>query len=110
LLGEISEWALSMRIDIKTTAKIADLARLTLTEEELVLYAGHLEQILEYIEQLQKIDTSDIRPLSHVHEMTNVFRSDAVKPSLPSEAVFANAPQARDGYFVVPKVIKDVNP
>jgi aspartyl-tRNA(Asn)/glutamyl-tRNA(Gln) amidotransferase subunit C len=75
-----------------------------------VQYAGHLEQILEYIEQLSAVDTTSVKPLSHVHEMTNVFRSDAVQPSLPTEAVFANAPQARDGYFVVPKVIKDVNP
>jgi len=99
-----------MRIDVKTAAKIANLARLTLSEDELVLYAGQMEQILEYIEQLQAIDTSEVRPLSHVHEMTNVFRNDTVQPSLPPEAVFVNAPQAKDGYFVVPKVIKDVNP
>lgn len=99
-----------MRIDVKTAAKIADLARLTLTDEELVRYAGQMEQILEYIEQLRNLDTQNVRPLSHVHEMTNVFRSDAVRLSLPQEAVFANAPQAKDGYFVVPKVIKEVNP
>ncbi|NLA22540.1 MAG: aspartyl/glutamyl-tRNA amidotransferase subunit C, partial [Candidatus Marinimicrobia bacterium] len=47
---------------------------------------------------------------SHVQEMTNVFRSDDVKPSLSQEAVFANAPQEKAGYFIVPKVIKDINP
>ena len=99
-----------MRVDLKTAEKIADLARLTLSEAELERYAAQMDQILEYIEQLQNLDTSNVKPLSHVQEITNVFRNDEVKPSLPREAVFANAPQEKAGYFVVPKVIKDINP
>ncbi|HPC37001.1 MAG TPA: Asp-tRNA(Asn)/Glu-tRNA(Gln) amidotransferase subunit GatC [Candidatus Marinimicrobia bacterium] len=99
-----------MRVDLKTAEKIANLARLTLSEEELKRYAAQMDQILEYIEQLQNLDTNNVKPLSHVQEMINVFRSDEVKPSLSHEAVFANAPQEKAGYFVVPKVIKDINP
>ncbi|MFH1214708.1 MAG: Asp-tRNA(Asn)/Glu-tRNA(Gln) amidotransferase subunit GatC [Candidatus Neomarinimicrobiota bacterium] len=98
-----------MRIDVKTAAKIADLARLTLNDDEIQKYAGQMETILKYIEQLQSLDTTEVSPLSHVHEMTNVFRNDVVKPSLPKEAVFANAPQEQAGYFIVPKVIKDTH-
>ncbi|MFA7565203.1 MAG: Asp-tRNA(Asn)/Glu-tRNA(Gln) amidotransferase subunit GatC [Candidatus Neomarinimicrobiota bacterium] len=99
-----------MRVDLKTAEKIADLARLTLSEAELERYAAQMDQILEYIEQLQNLDTSNVKPLSHVQEITNVFRNDDVKTSLPKEAAFANAPQEKAGYFVVPKVIKDINP
>ncbi|MCK9560196.1 MAG: Asp-tRNA(Asn)/Glu-tRNA(Gln) amidotransferase subunit GatC [Candidatus Marinimicrobia bacterium] len=99
-----------MQVDLNTAGKIADLARLTLSAEELVRYAAQMEQILEYIEQLHNLDTSKVKPLSHVHEMTNVFRADEIKPSLAPEAVLANAPQEQAGYFIVPKVIKDVTP
>jgi len=99
-----------MRVDLNTARKIADLARLTLKEDELARYAAQMEKILDYIEQLQALDTRNIKPLSHVHEMTNVFQADEIQPSLAAEAVFENAPQEKAGYFIVPKVIKDVNP
>lgn len=99
-----------MRVDLNMAKKIADLARLTLSKAELTRYATQMETILEYIEQLQNLDTTNVKPLSHVHEMTNVFQADEVKPSLPREAVFSNAPQEKAGYLIVPKVIKDVNP
>lgn len=86
---------------------MAQLAKLTLTPEEEQRYAEQLQKIVTYVEQLQELDTSQVQPLAQVHETTNVMRADEVKPSLEPEAVFRNAPAHQQGYFVVPKVIKD---
>jgi len=96
-----------MRVDENTVLKIADLAKITLTPAEARIYAPQMEKIIEYIEQLQSVDTSQIEPLSHVHEISNVFREDKAAQSLERAAVFQNAPAHRQNYFVVPKVIKD---
>lgn len=98
-----------MQIDIQVVEKIADLAKLSLTEDEKKKYAVQIEDILEYFNQLSQIDTSNIKPLSHVHEMTNVFREDHHADSLSKEEVFKNAPDRFGDYFRVPKVIKDAN-
>lgn len=86
---------------------MAHLAKLTLTPEEEERYTEQLQKIVTYIEQLQELDTSQVQPLAQVHETTNVMRPDEVKPSLTPEEVFRNAPAHQQGYFVVPKVIKD---
>ena len=94
-----------MSVSLKDVEKIADLARLYITEEEKEKYTRQLNVILEYMEQLNKVDTSNVEPLSHPFELTNVFRDDEVQPSLPVDEALKNAPEKSGNYFKVPKVI-----
>ena len=70
-----------MSVSLKDVEKIADLARLYITEEEKEKYTRQLNVILEYMEQLNKVDTSNVEPLSHPFELTNIFRDDDDKLS-----------------------------
>jgi aspartyl-tRNA(Asn)/glutamyl-tRNA(Gln) amidotransferase subunit C len=93
------------KITIKQVEHVANLARLRFDEEEKVLLAAHLGEILEYIEQLNKLNTDDVPPTSHVIPVENVVREDVVKPSFTQEEALANAPSPVDGLFEVPKII-----
>ena len=86
---------------------IASLAKLKLTEEEITLYQQQLSKILQYMERLQEVDTRDVPPLSHVHDVVNQWRRDVVEPSMPRVAALQNAPQHDGAYFIVPRVIKE---
>ena len=86
---------------------IALLARLSLTEKEKELFGTQLSSILDYMEQLGGLDTSDVDPLSHVIELSNVFRNDELKPGLTREEALRNAPQRSEKFFKVPKVLGD---
>ena len=92
-----------MKMDIE---KVARLARLELSYEEKVTFGSQLEQILTYMEQLNRLDTSGVEPTSHAIPVYNVFREDEVKPSLPQEEVLAIAPDEEDGHFKVPRIIE----
>ena len=94
-----------MSVSIKEVEKIAELARLHITENEKEKYTEQLNVILEYMEQLNQVDTSKVEQLSHPFELTNVFRSDEVQPSLPVKEALKNAPDISGNYFKVPKVI-----
>ncbi len=94
-----------MRITADEAAHVAHLARLSFTQEELQRYTGHLNAILEYVAQLQQVDTEGIEPMSHPLAISNVFREDEPVLSLANEAVLANAPQKGEAAFVVPKII-----
>jgi aspartyl-tRNA(Asn)/glutamyl-tRNA(Gln) amidotransferase subunit C len=85
---------------------VAKLARLAISEEEKAAFAKQLSSILTYVETLNRVDTSNVEPTSHVIPMQNVLRDDVVKPSLSSEAVLANAPDQDAGCFRVPKIIE----
>jgi aspartyl-tRNA(Asn)/glutamyl-tRNA(Gln) amidotransferase subunit C len=89
--------------------KIAELARLELTEAEADSFTNQLSAILGYIDQLNELDTADVSPMSHcatVEDDTGpALRDDVVRPSLGQQAATANAPDAEAGYFKVPKVI-----
>ncbi|GAB5047330.1 Asp-tRNA(Asn)/Glu-tRNA(Gln) amidotransferase subunit GatC [Thermodesulfovibrio sp. TK110] len=95
-----------MKITKEEVKHIAMLSRLELDEREIELYQDQLSRILDYVEKLNEIDTAAIEPTSHVIELNNVFREDAVKESLPREEVLKNAPQATDKFFKVPKIIE----
>ncbi|MFZ5862443.1 MAG: Asp-tRNA(Asn)/Glu-tRNA(Gln) amidotransferase subunit GatC [Nitrospirota bacterium] len=84
---------------------VAKLARLAISEEEKVVFGKQLSSILTYVETLNRVDTSDVEPTSHVIPMQNVLREDAAKPSLPHDAALANAPDSDSGCFRVPKII-----
>ncbi|WKZ57648.1 MAG: Asp-tRNA(Asn)/Glu-tRNA(Gln) amidotransferase subunit GatC [Bdellovibrionota bacterium] len=88
-------------------AKIASLARLTLTPEESSRYAAELSRILEYVQQLDSYSVEGVEPLSHVHGASNVFREDTPTPSLPFEGeVSTNAPDKSGRFFRVPLIIE----
>jgi len=85
---------------------VANLARIQLTEEEKDTLTSQLSSILHHIEKLNELDIEGVEPTFHVLDVTNVFREDEVRPSLPSEETLKNAP-ARDGdFFKVPKIIE----
>lgn len=96
-----------MPVTLKDVEYIAKLARLEFSEEEKQKFTHQLNDILAYAEQLNKLDTSKVEPLSHVIELSNVFRDDAVKPGLTTEEALKNAPVKSEKFFKVPKVIGD---
>src|SRR4051812_14034159 len=84
---------------------VAKLARLAVPDEKLEKYAGQLRSILGYVDQLAQVETAGVEPMAHVLPVKNVFREDAVQPSLPLEKVLQNAPETDGPFFKVPKVI-----
>jgi len=94
-------------VTLKDVEHVAALARLSFSDDEKVKLTRQLNDILHYMEQLNKLDTSDVEPLSHVIELKNVFREDAVKPGLDREEALKNAPARTDKFFKVPKVLGD---
>ncbi len=86
--------------------KIAELAKLELTDEEVTLYAGQLSSILHYFGKLQELDTSHIPPTASVLPLTNVFRRDEPNTALSLEQVVANAADSLDGQFRVSNVLE----
>jgi len=86
---------------------IARLARLELSENEKDEFTGELNEILEFVQKLNELDTKTIEPMSHAIPVANVFRPDRVEPSLDPEAALANAPERINTFFHVPKVLED---
>jgi len=85
---------------------VAKLARIELTEDEKDTLTAQLSSILDHIEKLNELNIEGVEPTFHVLDVTNVFREDEVRPSLPTEETLKNAP-ARDGdFFKVPKIIE----
>jgi aspartyl-tRNA(Asn)/glutamyl-tRNA(Gln) amidotransferase subunit C len=91
-----------VEIDI---AKVAQLARLALSEDELRQYGAQLQDILEHAERVSALPTEGVLPTSHPLPMTNAFRPDEVRPSLDRDEVLAQAPSAEGGYFRVPRIL-----
>ena len=96
-----------MAIAIKDVEHIAKLAKLEFTDAEKEKFTHQLNQILEYVEQMNKLDTSNVEPLSHVIELSNVFRADEVKEGVSTEEALKNAPSKTEEFFKVPKVINE---
>ena len=86
----------------KTMDEIEILAKLHLTEEEKEKSRQDLQQMLDYVDMLNQLDTSDVEPLTHIFPIKNVFREDVV---LEKEELLKNAPKEKDGQFLVPKTI-----
>lgn len=96
-----------MALTIEDVKKVAHLARLQLTEEEIRQYQEQLSSVLDYVELLNELDLEDVPPTAHAVARRNVFREDEARPSLPLEDVLFNAPrQARD-HFLIQAVLDD---
>lgn len=93
-----------MPIDIDI-GHVARLARLDLDTEDMELYRRQLGVILEHAARVQALDTTSVEPTAHPLGFTNAFRPDEVRPSLDRDEVLAQAPEARDGYFVAPPAL-----
>lgn len=94
-----------MSISREDVAKVALLGRLTLTEAELTRMTEQLVAIVGYVDQLGELDTADVSPMAHAVELENVFREDAVRPSLSREEALRNAPASDGEFYHVPAVL-----
>ncbi|MBI4863365.1 MAG: Asp-tRNA(Asn)/Glu-tRNA(Gln) amidotransferase subunit GatC [Candidatus Riflebacteria bacterium] len=92
-------------IDRQLVRYLANLSRLSLSEEEIPAYERQLSDILTLMEKLAEIDVSDVPETAQVLDVENVLRPDEPRPSSPRQEILANAPETRDGQFAVPKVI-----
>lgn len=81
------------------------LSQISLTEEEKQETAGELKKILAYMEKLEELDTDGVEPMSHVFPVQNVFREDIVEREDQWEALLENAPQKKEGQYLVPKTV-----
>lgn len=96
-----------MAVTKKDVEKIAELARLKFSEQELESFTHQMNEILSYMDKLNELDTENVKPLSHPVEQTNVFREDELKSSITTEEALKNAPAKDEHQFKVPKVIGD---
>lgn len=95
------------KIDQTQVRKVAKLSRLELTQAEVEEFTSQLSAILDYMEKMNELDTTNVEPLAHCLPINNVFRQDHVKQSLGTEKTLANAPQRDGDFFKVPKILDD---
>jgi len=95
-----------MSIDIETARKVAHLARIRVAEERLPALAQEFSNILDFIEQLNEVDVEAIEPMVSVTPMPLKRREDVVTDGGYPDKILANAPDAREGFFAVPKVVE----
>jgi aspartyl-tRNA(Asn)/glutamyl-tRNA(Gln) amidotransferase subunit C len=94
-----------MKITKDEVLYVADLARLDLDAEMIDKFAGQIGTILDYVGNLNEVDTDGIRPTSHAISLTNAFREDEPNEHLERDQVLKNAPEKEGGNFIVPKVV-----
>lgn len=95
-----------MSIDVETAARVAKLARIKVDTDDLPALASEFNAILGFIEQLNELDVDDVDPMTSVTPMRLARREDVVTDGNQQAKVLANAPDAREGFFAVPKVVE----
>lgn len=95
-----------MKITEEMVDYVSILSRLKLPQEEKLRMMGELEQIIGYMDVLNRLDTTNIEPMSHTFPVKNVLRADEVVPSFPREALLANAPVPDGEAYLVPKTVE----
>jgi len=95
-----------MSISIEEIKHIADLSRINILDSELGNYAETLSNIVDMANEINKLNTDDIKPTTHILENINVFRKDEVKPSYSREKILENAPTKESGCISLPKVVE----
>jgi aspartyl-tRNA(Asn)/glutamyl-tRNA(Gln) amidotransferase subunit C len=94
-----------MQVNNELIDKIAGLAKLEFSEVEKKDMVKDLDRILEFVEQLNTLDTEGVEPLVHMSEETNIMREDVIKMEITHEEALKNAPKKNSDYFLVPKVL-----
>lgn len=94
-----------MALTAQDVARLADLARIELTEEELARLAPQMDEILASMATLAEAIDDDVPPMSHAVPLVNVFRDDQVRPSYPASAMLAAAPAVEENQFRVPRIL-----
>ena len=95
-----------MKIDQETLQKIAHLARLNFDAQAAEKMSANLSQVLNWVEQLQEVDTEGVAPLTNMSAEVNAFRNDVVGEQLTQQQALKNSPQQENGFFSVPKVME----
>lgn len=95
-----------MSITKETVAKVAKLARIKITDAEQEKFAGELTGIMNWIEQLSEVDTDGVEPLTSVVDVKLYQREDKITDGDYRDQILSNAPEAQEGFFVVPKVVE----
>ncbi len=95
-----------MSVDRATVRRIARLARIAITDEEAERLETELSSILDWVAQLDELDTSAVEPMTRVEAMTMKKRKDEVTDGFCADDIVKNAPKVDDHYFVVPKIIE----
>lgn len=94
-----------MKIDRQEVKKVANLARLSITEEEEEQFTTQLNNILEYFDQLSELDTENVKPTTRAIETSNITRPDKLVPFSEKEALVKAAPEPQGEFFRVPKIL-----
>ena len=94
-------------IDLEQVHKVAHLARLELTPEEETQFTTQLNGILDYIEQLNELETADVPPTTRAIEVSNITRSDQLELFSDREGLLGKAPEREDDFFKVPKILEE---
>jgi aspartyl-tRNA(Asn)/glutamyl-tRNA(Gln) amidotransferase subunit C len=95
-----------MSVDRATVRRIARLARIAITDDEAARLETELSGILDWVAQLDELDTSDVEPMTRVAAMTMKMREDKVTDGFCADDIVKNAPKVDDHYFVVPKIVE----
>tara|TARA_Y100000741_G_C18199769_1_gene537147 strand:+ start:353 stop:640 length:288 start_codon:yes stop_codon:yes gene_type:complete len=95
-----------LKIDKNTTLKIAKLSRIKIKDDEIQELSSQLSSILDWVEQLNEVDTKNIEPLSNVSKAELPLRKDIEESSDNSEKILSNAPEKLENFFAVPKVVE----
>ena len=96
---------MAKKLERNEVLSVARLGRLKLTEAEVEDYSIKLGKVLEYVESLNEVPTDDVEPMVHAVELSNIFRADAVQPSLERSDALANAPKSDGSFFLVPQIL-----
>lgn len=92
-------------LDIAAVARLAELARISLSQSELERYSGQLDQILHSVDKVGEVAADDVAPMSHPQPLVNVTRVDENKPGVDREEVLSQAPAIEDDRFRVPQIL-----
>jgi len=93
-------------VSLKDVHKVASLARVELEEAQVSRFVAQLDEILNYVQQLQAVDTTGVEPTSHVLPLVNITRQDHIKPTVKPETVLTVAPARHGQLFKVPKIVE----
>ena len=92
-------------IDLEQVRKVASLARLELTDAEQQQFTGQLNSILDYVQQLDELDTQDVPPTTRAIEVSNITRPDQLETFAGREDLLESAPEREEDFFKVPKIL-----